>query len=584
MQRRIHHFLINPIVIILPIVAGLLLGWNHYLFVTQHLNLSKDNLMPYAQFKTLDAQGVPKGWQIEKQGSLDYMLSEQPGHAGGNTLNVKLSHYTDGVLVLRSPVVNIMSNHTYFFKGYYAASAPFDVLIRNYYSDGTSSLKFIDTYPATDKATWSTVSSVITGAGTVQATQIVYHMHNNGTLQINGNYIEQRDTGLASTTPPRTNSGNLIPNNRLRGASYDYDKETTLPDSWTQFQAGKNRASFTYNTDSTPYLGVTVHDYTNGEAKWQYAPQKVTPGTFYTYTVGYQSNSPAPLTAEYTMEDGSYRFDTITTLPPSPEWTRMEQQFEVPKGAKSLVVTAALHGNGWLNTREHSLIDSTASGKHFFDRPLISLTFDDGWQSTYDNAVPILNTYHYKGTFYVNPLSIDTARFITTSEMQSLIHAKHEIASHGLKHINFTTVNTAELDTQLRTAETFVHDQTHAKHIDFATPYGESDAEVTAMAQRYYQSSRGTESGINTRQNFDAYNLRVLFLGPDMKVAQITQAIEEAKAHNGWLILVYHQVQDKKSQENIKPETFAEQLKVIQKSGIPVRTVADALQELYPQL
>jgi peptidoglycan/xylan/chitin deacetylase (PgdA/CDA1 family) len=584
LQRRFHHLLINPIVIIAPIVVGLLFAWNHYLFVTQHFNLPTNNLMSYTQFKTVDAQGTPRGWQIEKQGALEYQLREERGHAGGNTLEIKLSHYIDGALAVRSPVVNVSGGQRYFFKGYYAASASFDLLVRTYYSDGTSSMKLIDTFPATDKNTWSTVSSLIDAPTTARATQIIYRLHNNGFVRLNSDYLEQRNSGLASLAMPKPTNENIIPNSDLRDTSHNYNLDKEVPTSWSEFQSGKNSANFVYNTDSIPYVGVHVSGYKNGEIKWQYEPQTVTPGTRYTYSADYQSNVGSALTAEYTMQDGSYRFDTISNLPPSPEWSRVEQQVEVPKGAATLVITNALHQNGWLNTRQQLLANSSVTGRPFFDHPLVSLTFDDGWQSTYDNAIPILNHYGYKGTFYVNPLSLDTKSFMSTAEMHRLISSKHEVASHGLKHINFTTVNAKELDTQLGASKTFVSQQTGMSTIDFATPYGETDAEVNAVAKHYYQSSRGTESGINTRQNFDPYNLRVLFMGPDMKTAQITQAIDEARAHNGWLILVYHQIQNKKSSENITPDTFRKQLQLIQHSNLPVPTIESALQEIYPQL
>lgn len=584
LQRRFHHLMINPIVVVVPIVVGLLFAWNHYLFVTQHFNLPTNNLMPYTQFKIVDTQGLPRGWQVEKQGTLDYTLHEERGHAGGNTFAVKLSSYKDGALAVRSPVVNVSGGQRYFFKGYYTASAAFDLLMRTYYSDGDSSMKLINTFPATDKSVWSTVSSLIDTPPTARATQIIYRLHNNGSVRINSNYLERREAGLASLSLAKSSGANVIPNSNLETTSYNYDLDKILPSSWSEFRSGQNVTDFTYNTENIPYVGIAVSEYKNGEAKWQYEPQPVSPGMRYTYSADYQSNVSSALTAEYTMQDGSYRFDTVDALPPSPEWSHIERYIEVPKGAVALTVTNALHQNGWLNTRKQSLLDSSITGRPFFDHPLVSITFDDGWQSTYDNAVPILAQYGYKGTFFVNPLSLDTKAFMSTTEMHRLITSNHEVASHGLKHINFTTVNAKELDTQLGASKTFISEQTGMSAIDFATPYGESDAEVTAVAKKYYRSSRGTESGINTRQNFDPYNLRVLFMGPDMKTTQITQAINEARAHNGWLILVYHQIQNKKSSENITPSMFAKQLKLIQANGLPVRTIESALQEIYPQL
>ena len=573
----------NPIVIVVPIVCGLLWGWNHYLFITQQLDIPQDNLLPFSQFTQSDRAGVPKGWQIDNQGKLAYALSRSEGHVQGDTLDVTISHYKSGTLSLRSPIINVTSGQSYFYKGYYAATNGFDVAMQYYYRDNTSKLIYADSYPATSLTSWSTASAAIKDQN-VKAVQIVYHLHGNGAVRLSGNYLEPREANMYDIQSARMDAANIIPNANL-ARSYN-DNTGTLnddPDDWEPILHGDNDATFGSSEGQHAALDVHVSHYKNGEAGWHFLPQTVKPGMKFDFSFDYQATAPTTLNAEYELDDGSFQFQTAT-LPPSSEWLHISHVFEAPKQANHIVVQASLHQNGTLQTKNYLLKDSTKSGPSFFDHPLISLTFDDNWSSTFQYASPLLARYAYKGTFYVNPLTLDTKQYMTTSNMQSLLRAGNEIASHGLKHINFTTVNRTEASFELSSAARFIQQQTGVRHGDFATPFGESDAGVDAAIKRFYQSNRGTQDGVNTRQNFDPYNLQVLFVSSATTPSQIQQAIAEAKRYNAWLILVYHQVQYTQAPDAITPEDFNSQLQIIKTSGLQVRTVAAALQELYPQL
>ena len=61
----------------------------------------------------------------------------------------------------------------------------------------------------------------------------------------------------------------------------------------------------------------------------------------------------------------------------------------------------------------------TSLAQIYNDRPIIEnnekvviLTFDDGWQSQYKNAKPILDKYGFKGTFFIvcNYIEKDNSR------------------------------------------------------------------------------------------------------------------------------------------------------------------------------
>src|SRR4051812_17759092 len=68
------------------------------------------------------------------------------------------------------------------------------------------------------------------------------------------------------------------------------------PDGWLQGHWGTNTASFSYTStgakDGSHALSLTMSGYTDGDAKWYFAPVNVTPSTKYTFSDYYQSTVP----------------------------------------------------------------------------------------------------------------------------------------------------------------------------------------------------------------------------------------------------------------------------------------------------
>jgi hypothetical protein len=115
---------------------------------------------------------------------------------------------------------------------------------------------------------------------------------------------------------------------------------------------------------------------------------------------------------------------------------------------------------------------------------------------------------------------------------------------------------------------------------DFASPYGKYDNNVLSYVMSLSNSHRGTEFGINTKQNFDKTNLRALFVRKETTDTELRRALDMAKRSNGWLILIYHKIEASDSEFDVDRETFKRQMEIVKKSGIQVNTVGDVLANL----
>lgn len=529
LRRKILSFLKNPLVIVLPLMVLLWWGWGHYISESRDLSVAAHNVFAAGSFDTFGKQAIPDGWHVSQDAQADYISKPIKGYVGGQAWSVTVRDYKKGSVLLSSEKISVQPDTTYLYKGYYNTSLPFDLLVQYYFTDGTSRWEYVQTYPA-EEGQWTTASKAFRTNKTVAAVAFGYTLSGNGTIKLDGSYVEERASDLY--LPPAPPTGELLPTN------------TPLP--------VKANQHFAYNVD-------------------------------------YQSDVPGDVVVEYVLQDGTRTFITAATLTPASYMTRREIHFETPSQAQSMLVHVMAHGTGTLQAAHPLLTEVTMPGAPTFKRPLISITFDDGWKSAYMNGLQIMRQFRFPATFYLNPSVIDTKAFMTTWQIQSLHNSENELGAHGVSHVDMTAVNDNQINFQLEGSERYIKQTLHEGQVDYASPYGKSDAEVQFYARKYFRSVRGTESGINTRQNFDPYNLHVLYVGSKTTPDEIRRAIENAKENNGWLILTYHRIEyptseTKDSNVVIPPYIFRQQMNLLKQSDVAVVTVQQALDETLPQL
>jgi len=567
----------NPLVIIPPLVLALAFGWHHYIYASRDLSLpaSGANLLQNGTFSDVTSDGVPAGWQLRQHGDLRYGLSRADGYAGGSSFDLQISGYQNGDLAFTTPKAVISPGKTYLFKGYYRSTAEFTLAMRYYTGGKPAAWTHLLTYPANSHA-WTTASRAFRPPDGTDAVQFELRLYQEGQLRLDSLYL-QPDGDVS--VPPKPNGPNTVPNYLLAAAGYN------APEGWSTYRTGTNSAAFSYEQDGEAYVQTTVSDYKDGEAKWQYPPQAVQPAQYLQASVEYRSDVSVPLVAEFSLPEGHIQDQTLVQLPPADDWTKVDYPVEVPPGATNLFIALPLHSAGTVASRGYSVVDISEPGPAQWPGAMASLTFDDGWQQTYDNTAPLLKQFGYNGTFYINPLTIETPGFMTAKELASLARAGHEIAAHGYEHDDLTALSRDALNYQLLEGRDYLRSAGFTVS-DFAPPYGRSDAEVRFAAERYYATLRGTSPGLNTRRNLDPYNLKVMYITSSTTPADVGKALETAKAYHGWLILVYHQVSDRPSQlpdtehAPVTPAALKAQLGEVRASGIHVLPVAGAYKEL----
>ncbi len=201
--------------------------------------------------------------------------------------------------------------------------------------------------------TWSTggATSVVIdqGVGTVSAsgtvtvspaTTTTYTL----TATNSAGPVTKTVTIVVQATPPPAN--NLVINPSLETAN------GALPFGWLQGSWGTLTKTFTYpitGFDGVKAARVDISAYTDGDAKWVFDHVLVTPGALYTYADYYQSSVPSIIVVEYILNDNSYAYAELATVPAATAWTAYSGVITVPANVKSMTVFHLIQSVGYIS-------------------------------------------------------------------------------------------------------------------------------------------------------------------------------------------------------------------------------------------
>jgi peptidoglycan/xylan/chitin deacetylase (PgdA/CDA1 family) len=237
-------------------------------------------------------------------------------------------------------------------------------------------------------------------------------------------------------------------------------------------------------------------------------------------------------------------------------------------------------------------IDKSGPAPAPFTQPLITVTFDDGWESVYTVAAPILQKYGIPTTQYIISGVEAEPNYMSWKQIDQLQKAGHEIACHTVNHPDLTALDNEDLIFQLSRCKATLS-QKFGPIYDFASPYGATNSRTIDAIKKYYRSQRNTngdaangidEFDVNVKDNFDPYNIIAVTVHRETSIDTLKALVDYAKAHNGWLILNYHQVDDSSSDYGLDPVVMEDQLKFLASTNVRMVTMGTALEYIYPAI
>lgn len=492
---------------------------------------------------------TPKNWVIENGSENSIAVDQASGLIDDSSLKLQVNDYKKGVVSVVSEAIEVESSKYYDLKLFYITDTKTSLLVREFSADGSISTSVLGNYPDFDYPLSAMASRFKTRDNTVKA-QVVVNISGKGYIELDESYFKISDNQIPMPTP---DGQNLFKADEWTSKSADQFNTTSLIEN-NKFVTKKTDQSFGLAGWTPPKVGIKAHQY-------------------YYYSFKYQSDNDISIVVDYELSDGSYRYEVLDTAPANSEYSEYSLFIDVPSDAISMQPSLQI-SNGTISQELPKLVLVKDSAS--FTEPIVSITFDDGLYTSYSNGGKTLNENNMKATYYINPGLIGQNRYMGDTDVRDLLANGHQIGSHTYIHTDITMLSKKALNNDLKKANKYIS-KLGIQNIDFASPYGKYDQILIPSLKENQSSHRGTEMGINTKQNLNKDELYGLFIRKTTTDDDLRKQLNDAKLKKGWIILIYHDIELSSSEFSIDKETFDRHVKIIKDSGIKVSTVESAL-------
>ncbi len=394
-----------------------------------------------------------------------------------------------------------------------------------------------------------TTSSIVNGSNTTSAYSCSLTSTTVGAKTLTASYAGSTSFNTSSGTTAHTVknapgpactlnvAGNLIQNPCLESASGN------APLDWQFIPFGTITATGAYPADTwrsgtgaaeTSVTAVTA----GGGADWAFDDVAVQGNKNYTFSAWYNSTAVTEFDAQYTVPNATAASDpsdcsaadaaatgfafcysqlAINVPSSNGAWQQYTVNIVPPADASAVSISQELSTVGTLYVDDYSLVQQT--NPNAYSKGIVSLTFDDGWDSFYQNGKPILDTAGLKGTEYIitgpngsalqglNPSTVATPTipaanggYMDLYEIQQLQADGFEIGAHTRNHVDLTTVDSSTLTSEVSGSVTDLTTQ-GLNVTTFAYPEGAVNATVEAAVKAApgIKAGRGITETLNDK-------------------------------------------------------------------------------------
>jgi peptidoglycan/xylan/chitin deacetylase (PgdA/CDA1 family) len=198
----------------------------------------------------------------------------------------------------------------------------------------------------------------------------------------------------------------------------------------------------------------------------------------------------------------------------------------------------------------------------------VSMTFDDGLKSQFNNAFPLLQEHGLEATFFIVVEYFGYGDYIDEPNIVDLAADGQEIGSHGYSHEKLTDLwndpNTRwQVDAQLSISQSTLQGLSGQDVAILAYPYGAgwNDLNIVNLVDDYYIAARTTNAWANNSSSPNLYTLDII--GPndggkgDPNVIPYLKGwVDDAVADNEWVIEMFHAINDSGGYDNVSNEAL----------------------------
>ena len=187
-----------------------------------------------------------------------------------------------------------------------------------------------------------------------------------------------------------------------------------------------------------------------------------------------------------------------------------------------------LHSEEWNTISVEQLLESLKTKTSLPEKSLI-ISFDDGNQTDYTIAFPLLEKYGFKTTFFLTSDFIDKPGHLSKSQILKMSQGGMVFGTHGKTHKFLSTLDENELKMELLESKKSLEQITGKKIELLSLPGGYHSSKVKKIAQELgYKGVCTSKFGLNENNN-DLFELKRISLRFDEPFSQFISIVNQDK-------------------------------------------------------
>lgn len=377
---------------------------------------------------------------------------------------------------------------------------------------------------------------------------------------------------------------NSLPSNLgliLNGTLEDVETSTNWPKFWYQGNWGTNSVSFSYpvaGNGSDKAAKVEISSITDGDAKWYFEDISVDPNSIYEFSDQYISDISSRIVARFKLNDGNYSYLEVGSVNPSTTWQTISQTITPPSNAITMTVFHLIDKIGSLTIDNISL--NKKENPNALPVGMVSLDFDDGWDSTFKNALPILDNAGLKSTLYIISQYVGEPLYTNVSDILAAQARGHEVGAHSKTHPELPLLSDAQMNEEIGGSRLDLISMGASPVNIFSYPYGEyNEKAISLVKSAGFTSARtalAVDGGFNDKST-NGYLLKTQSVENTTTIEEIQGWIDTAVKNKTWLILVMHQVDNTGSQYSITPQKLQSIVDYLKSNNVKAVTASQGV-------
>lgn len=259
----------------------------------------------------------------------------------------------------------------------------------------------------------------------------------------------------------------------------------------------------------------------------------------------------------------------------------------------SLFIAIAIGGNISNNVYGSSQLSDGIANQ----QKVVILTFDDGYESHYSSAKPILDKYDFKATFSIVCNYVGNGNRMTWEQIKLLQQEGHDIASHTMDHADLSELPPQKVEYEVGESKQCLLDQGINPKI-FAYPFngGSDNPAVIDTIARYYDLARtatGPIAFLNCNGDCDMTKYSIMGWSHDSErknnalndQQMFERFIEVVNSQNDYNvnsnhvnavpIIIWHKIDNSNEEYSTSTNLFNAEMKYLHDNNFKVLTMAD---------